>query len=114
MPVTMGKKQPLYNTNFHYVLRKLSRRGFYEILCKIEESDSMYYNDILRYAYEKKYVKTRASITSFVNILTDLQILERNFITDKRPIRTKYNLSKRGRAVLQQLKQMQREIEGSP
>jgi DNA-binding HxlR family transcriptional regulator len=109
----LGKKHAVYDAGFHYVLRKLSRKGFYEILCKIEEAESMYYNDILRYAYEKKYVKTRASITSFVNILTDLHILDRTVVTEKRPVRTMYGLSSKGKVILQYLKQMQKEIEAS-
>jgi len=70
----------------------------------------MYYNDILRYVYEKKYVKTRASVTAFVNLLTSLEILDRQFVTEVRPIRTRYSLSKRGKAILQHLKQIEKEI----
>ena len=74
----------------------------------------MYYNDILRYAYANKYVKTRASITSLVNLLTNLGILERTAITDTRPMRTRYSLTKKGKTILQQLKQIEQEIRNKP
>lgn len=62
---------------------------------------------------EGGYCKTRASITYFVNLLTDIGILERTFITERRPVRTKYTLSKMGKAILQHLRQINKEIDES-
>lgn len=94
--------------DFRGFLNELSKKGFYEVLEHIDETGSMHYNDVLRYAFEHKLVKSRASITIILNGLTDLGLLERT-VENTRPMRTTYNVTKKGKAILNYLKLMEKE-----
>jgi DNA-binding HxlR family transcriptional regulator len=54
-------------------------------------------------------VDSRASVTIALNALTDLDVVERT-VSSQRPVRTTYRLNKKGRAVLQHLKEMSKEF----
>lgn len=84
----------------------MSKKGFYDILNHVGENDDVHYNDVLRHALEKKIIDGRASVTIILNGLTDLDLLERH-VSDSRPIRTTYKISKKGRLVLKHLKELQ-------
>ena len=84
----------------------MSKKGFYDILKHIEEKKSVHYNDVLRYALDRKIVDSRASITIILNGLTNLGLLERTVI-DTRPIRTNYSVSKKGHNVIKNIKELE-------
>ena len=88
------------------LLRKLSKKGFYEILVHIGKTENVHYNDVLKYALEKKIVQSRASITIALNGLTDLGLVERE-VSQTRPIRTTYKISKKGKSVIKNLKELE-------
>lgn len=96
-----GQKQ-----DFLVFLRKMSKKGFYEILKYVEEKKSVHYNEVLRYALDKKIVESRASVTIILNGLTNLGLLERTLI-DSRPIRTNYKVSKNGHLIIKNLKELE-------
>jgi DNA-binding HxlR family transcriptional regulator len=49
-------------------------------------------------------VDSRASITTMLNWMVSFGLLERHEITDVRPMRTKYNVSKKGQSALNKIK----------
>lgn len=84
----------------------MAKKGFYEILNYIAEKKTVHYNEVLRYALDKKVVDSRASITIILNGLTNLGLLERK-VTDARPIRTNYSVSKNGHQIIKNLKELE-------
>lgn len=87
-------------------LRKMSKKGFYEILNYVDEKKNVHYNEVLRHAIDKKIVDSRASITIILNGLTNLGLLERT-VVDTRPVRTNYKVSKRGHYVIKNLRELE-------
>ena len=96
---------------FATLLRKLSKKGFYPIFLFVEGAgeSGVHYNDVLRYALSHKVVESRASVTAALNALTDLKMLERT-VSSERPVRTIYRTSKRGKAVSQRLREIEKEV----
>lgn len=92
--------------DFRGFLNEMSKKGFYEVLEYIDETGSMHYNDVLRYAFEHKLVKSRASITIILNGLTNLGLLERT-VENTRPMRTTYRLTKKGKTMLTLMKEIE-------
>lgn len=92
--------------DFLLFLRKMAKKGFYEILNYIAEKKTVHYNEVLRHAMDKKIVDSRASITIILNGLTNLGLLERK-VTDERPIRTNYSVSKNGHQIIKNLKELE-------
>lgn len=84
----------------------MAKKGFYEILNYIAEKKTVHYNEVLRHAIDKKIVDSRASITIILNGLTNLGLLERK-VTDERPIRTNYSVSKNGHQIIKNLKELE-------
>ncbi len=84
----------------------MSKKGFYEVFNYIHEKKSVHYNEVLRHALDKKIVDSRASITIILNGLTNLGLLDRT-VTDTRPIRTSYQVSKTGHHVIRSLKELE-------
>lgn len=84
----------------------MSKKGFYDILKYVKENEGIHYNEVLKYAFDKKIVESRASITIILNGLTDLGLLERNVATS-RPIRTTYKISKKGVHVINKLREIE-------
>ena len=70
------------------------------------EHENIHYNDVLKHCLEKRIVDSRASITIILNGLTDLDILERE-VSQTRPIRTTYKVSKKGKVVIKHLKDLE-------
>lgn len=99
----MSSKQ---KADFLVFLRKMSKKGFYDILKYVEETGDLHYNDVLRHALDKNIVDSRASITIILNGLTDLGLLERT-VVDTKPIRTVYKISKKGHSVIKILKEFE-------
>lgn len=98
--------QTILRQDFLVFLRKMSKKGFYEILKYVEEKKSVRYNEVLRYALDKKIVESRASVTIILNGLTNLGLLERTLI-DSRPIRTNYKVSKNGHYIIKNLNELE-------
>jgi len=84
----------------------MSKKGFYDVLGYIKEHPEMHYNDVLRYLLENKIISSRASVTIILNGLTDLGVLERN-VSQDRPIRTTYKVSRKGNTVLKHMKELE-------
>lgn len=84
----------------------MSKKGFYDTLEYVRDNEGVHYNEVLRHAFDKKLVDSRASVTIILNGLTDLGLLERN-VTNTRPIRTTYTISKKGLSVIKSLKEME-------
>ncbi len=55
---------------------------------------------------DKKIVDSRASVTIILNGLTNLGLLDRT-VTDTRPIRTSYQVSKTGNHIIKSLKELE-------
>ena len=94
------------NHDFLVFLRKMSKKGFYEVFTYIYEKKNVHYNEVLRYALDKKIVDSRASVTIILNGLTSLGLLDRRVI-DTRPIRTNYQISKKGHHVIKNLRELE-------
>ena len=82
----------------------MSKKGFYDIFEYLMKHEGMYYNEILKYAQNNDIVDSRASVTTMLNWMVSFGILERHEMTDVRPMRTKYNVSKKGQHALKSLK----------
>lgn len=84
----------------------MSKKGFYEILNHMIEHKHIHYNDVLKHCLEKRIVDSRASVTIILNGLTELGILKRE-VSQTRPIRTTYKVSKKGKTTLKHLKELE-------
>lgn len=84
----------------------MSKKGFYHILNHINENENVHYNDVLKYSMDKKIIGSRASVTIILNGLTDLGLLERT-VSQTRPLRTTYNVSKKGRTAIKNLQDLE-------
>ena len=87
-------------------MKRMSKKGFVEVLEFVRDNEGVHYNDVLRHTFDKKIVDSRASVTIILNGLTDLGLLERN-VTNTRPIRTTYNVSKKGQSVIRSLRDLE-------
>lgn len=84
----------------------MSKKGFYDVFKYVKDNEGIHYNEVLKYAFDKKIVDSRASITIILNGLTDLGLLER-CVTPTRPIRTTYRISKKGSHIINKLKEIE-------
>lgn len=97
-------------SRFLTLLRKISKKGFYEVLLYVKEKGEIHYADVLDHAIKAKIVESRATVTVILNGLTDLGLLERK-VSQKRPIRTTYKLGDRGLQVLHYLQEIEKSID---
>ena len=88
----------------------MSKKGFFQVLNHIKEKGDVHYNDVRKYSLDKKIVDSRASVTIILNGLTDLGLLER-IVSQSRPMRTIYRISKKGNLILRQLTELEKIIE---
>jgi DNA-binding HxlR family transcriptional regulator len=99
-----------YSTEpFNVLLRKLSKKGFYEVLEFVSIDQESYYNEILKHCQSSKIVNSRSQVTVIVNGLTDLDLLQRR-TADRRPVRTIYTTTDKGDRVLSALESIREEI----
>jgi hypothetical protein len=89
----------------------MGKKGFPEVLARLDTQGPMYYKDILVFALEEKLVKSRASIPGLVKGLYVWGLVDRKEIVNQRPIRTLYTISKRGRVILFHFRHVQAELE---
>jgi hypothetical protein len=61
---------------FLNMLRKMSKKGFYETLEFIVEKQSVHYADTLRFDIDNQVVKTRSSVTVIVRTLLKMVLLK--------------------------------------
>ncbi|MGI0101604.1 MAG: hypothetical protein ACREA7_03295 [Nitrosotalea sp.] len=92
--------------DFLVFLRKMSKKGFYEVFNYVYEKKNVHYNEVLKHALDKNIIDSRASVTIILNGLTNLGLLERT-VTDTRPIRTSYQVSKTGHHIIKSLKELE-------
>ena len=85
----------------------LSKKGFYDVLKFIKKQKSVYYNDVVNFATQEKIVSSQASVTIILNGLTNLELVKRE-VTDERPVRTLYSLTKNGEKILIKLLELQK------
>jgi DNA-binding HxlR family transcriptional regulator len=88
----------------------MSKKGFYQVLQHIDEKGELHFNDVLRHALSIKIVNSRSQVISIMNGLTDLGLLDRT-VSAKRPLRTTYSVSKKGKSVLHILRQLEKETD---
>lgn len=103
----MSEFVKMADDDFLIFLRMMSKKGFYETLKHVKKRRSIHYNEVLNYAIDNKIVSSKASITIILNGLTNLGLLERK-VTDDRPIRTLYSLTKDGEKILSKLSELQK------
>jgi DNA-binding HxlR family transcriptional regulator len=89
--------------DFMNLLRKMSKKGFYETLEFVCEKGSVHYADILDHDLKKGIVQSRATVTLIVRGLSRLDLIRRT-VMDSRPIRTVYQPTEKGVKLLRHLK----------
>jgi DNA-binding HxlR family transcriptional regulator len=99
---------PYVKDKFNVFMRKMSKKGFLPVLHHIDTEGEVHFNDVLRHALSSKLVDSRSQVIAIMNGLTDLDLLERT-VTTKRPIRTTYKVTKKGKSILSLLRQIERE-----
>ncbi|MCW4019129.1 MAG: winged helix-turn-helix transcriptional regulator [Candidatus Bathyarchaeota archaeon] len=98
----MKKEKPI----LAHLLRKMSKKGYYETLCFICQKGSVHYAEILDYNLKTPIVESRATVTLIIRNLTTLGLIRRS-IVDSRPIRTIYQPTEKGKKLLDHLRAME-------
>jgi DNA-binding HxlR family transcriptional regulator len=91
---------------FLNMLRKMSKKGFYETMEFIAEKQPVHYTEILRFDIDNEVVKTRSSVTIILRTLLKMGLVERQVI-DSQPVRTLYKPTCKGLEVQKCLKEME-------
>lgn len=91
---------------FTDLLRKMSKKGFYETLEFICERESVHYAEILKHNLEDRIVRSRATVTLILRGLSKMGLIKRT-VVDSRPIRTLYKPTEKGLKLLQYLREME-------
>ena len=87
----------------------LARKGTYNVFLQIKDQGFMHYNDVLKYALDARIIKSRASVTTILNDLTDCGLLERT-IVHTRPTRIQYSVNEMGFKMLKHLDEIDKII----
>jgi DNA-binding HxlR family transcriptional regulator len=87
---------------FSNLMKRMSKKGFYETLKFICEKAPVHYAEILDYDLSNMIVQSRATVTLIVRNLAKLELIERT-IVDSRPIRTVYKPTEKGSQLLRHL-----------
>jgi len=88
------------------LLRKMSKKGFFETLEFVCEQGSVHYAEILKYDLNNGVVKSRATVTLIARSLSKMNLIKRT-VMDSRPIRTIYQPTEKGLKLLRHLQEMQ-------
>lgn len=88
----------------------MSKKGFVETLLHLESKSPQYYNDILHYLQDTKIISSRASIAAVLNNLSEMGLIDRQELTNTRPMRTRYTISKKGRIILECFRQIESQL----
>jgi len=94
-------------STFLTVLRKMSKKGFFETLELVCEKGSVHYAEILKHDLEKNVVESRATVTLIVRGLSKMNLIKR-IVIDSRPVRTVYQPTAKGLKLLQLLKEIEK------
>ena len=94
-------------SKFLEILRKLSKKGYYEILLFVKDRREAHYSEVLGYVTKNKLARSDATVTQALNALTTLGLFRRR-ISQERPIRTTYELTKEGEEFVRHLTDLQR------
>jgi DNA-binding PadR family transcriptional regulator len=97
---------PDQHTALRYLLRKMSKKGFYETLEFIRNEKSVHYTEVMKYDLENNIVQSRATVTLIVRTLSKMNLVQRTVI-DSRPIRTVYEPSEKGLKLLRHLREIE-------
>lgn len=89
-----------------YLLRKMSKKGFYETLEFIRDEKSTHYAEVLRHDLKNHIVQSRATVTLIVRTLSKMNLIQRTVI-DSRPIRTVYEPTEKGLKLLRHLQEIE-------
>jgi DNA-binding HxlR family transcriptional regulator len=89
------------------LLRKMSKKGFYETLEFVCERASVHYSEILKHDLENRIVESRATVTLIVRGLSKMVLITRTVI-DSRPVRTVYEPTAKGLKCVQLLKEIEK------
>jgi len=104
---TYGQKQmEKKHEIFRDLLRKLSKKGYYETFNYICKKETAHYSEILKYDLDNGFVKSRATVTLIVRNLSKMNLIKRTII-DSRPIRTIYQPTQKGLKLLQHLQEIE-------
>jgi DNA-binding MarR family transcriptional regulator len=95
------------HNDFPVMLRKMSKKGFYETLKLICERGSIHYAEILKYDLDNDIVQSRATVTLIVRSLSKMSLVKRS-IVDSRPIRTVYQPTDKGLKLMRHLQEIER------
>ncbi len=87
-------------------MHNMSKKGFYDIFEYLIDNQGLHYNEIQRYAWERKIVCSRASITTMLNWMVSFGLLDKHIVTSIKPIRTIYNVSDKGQNALNKIKDL--------
>lgn len=93
---------------FVTLLRDLSLKGVYPVLQFIDKHDDSHYSEIVQYALKEKLIESRSQVDVILRSLTELKLLQRS-VRNERPVRTTYSLTKKGKAILHHLGQIEKE-----
>lgn len=88
------------------IFRKLSKKGYYEILLFVDEKRQVHYSEVLDYVNENRLARSDATVTGALKALTGLGLLQRS-VSQEGPIRTTYALSKKGKEFTRHLIDLQ-------
>ncbi len=88
-------------------MRKLSKKGFYEILLFIVEKGEAHYSEVLSYVMTNRIVASDTTVTAALNYFTESGLLKRR-ISQERPIRTTYSVSEKGKQLARHLLELER------
>ena len=87
----------------------LAKKGTHNIFLQIKDQGFMHYNDVLKYALDARIIKSRASVTTILNDLTDYGLLERT-VVHTRPTRIQYSVNEMGSEMLKHLEEIEEMI----
>lgn len=92
---------------FLNLMKKMSKKGSYDILEYVSEKGSLHYGEIMSFALDNHVVQSRATVTLVVRNLSKLGLLKRTVI-DSRPVRTVYEHTENGQKVLKHFQEMEK------
>jgi DNA-binding HxlR family transcriptional regulator len=90
----------------HKNLRKMTKKGYIEILEYICKNQPVHYIDIMNFGLTGKVVESRATVTIIMRELLKLNLVERT-IVDAQPIRTVYKPTTKGEHILKLLQEIE-------
>ncbi len=104
------KSNKSQNIQFKNFLRTYVKKGFYEILLHVQSNPKIQYNEILKYAINKK-ILSAASLTICLNSFTENNIIIRK-VTEKAPLRTSYIITQKGSKIIKLLQNLEKILDG--